>query len=104
VCVCVCVCVGCTAGVWHVSQRTAPVVLFGGAVRAGVGVERRAVAGCAGAHHVRTQLTTRTTPSQQPPRQSNRDDAERAIRTLDGYGYDNLILHVEWAAPRAERA
>lgn len=32
-----------------------------------------------------------------------RDDAERAIRTLNGYGYDNLILHVEWAAPRAER-
>lgn len=33
-----------------------------------------------------------------------RDDAERAIRTLNGYGYDNLILHVEWAAPRAERS
>jgi translation initiation factor 3 subunit G len=32
-----------------------------------------------------------------------REDAERAIRTLNGYGYDNLILHVEWAAPRAER-
>jgi hypothetical protein len=33
-----------------------------------------------------------------------REDAERAIRTLNGYGYDNLILHVEWAAPRAERS
>lgn len=32
-----------------------------------------------------------------------REDAERAIRNLNGYGYDNLILHVEWAAPRAER-
>ncbi|KAF6257203.1 hypothetical protein COO60DRAFT_1525063 [Scenedesmus sp. NREL 46B-D3] len=34
----------------------------------------------------------------------HKDDAERAIRTLNGYGYDNLILHVEWAAPRAERS
>jgi len=33
----------------------------------------------------------------------NRDDAARAIKALDGYGYDNLILRVEWAAPRAER-
>ncbi|KAL3633472.1 hypothetical protein CASFOL_022234 [Castilleja foliolosa] len=31
----------------------------------------------------------------------NREDAERAIIKLNGYGYDNLILRVEWAAPRA---
>jgi len=29
-----------------------------------------------------------------------REDGERAINKLNGYGYDNLILHVEWAAPR----
>lgn len=34
----------------------------------------------------------------------SRDDAARAIKALDGYGYDNLILRVEWAAPREERA
>eukprot|EP00455_Lapot_gusevi_P043344 TRINITY_DN525_c0_g1_i3.p1 TRINITY_DN525_c0_g1~~TRINITY_DN525_c0_g1_i3.p1 ORF type:complete len:294 (+),score=122.01 TRINITY_DN525_c0_g1_i3:53-883(+) len=29
-----------------------------------------------------------------------RDDAARAIQTLDGYGYDNLILHLDWAEKR----
>nr|XP_040245997.1 chloride intracellular channel protein 6-like [Aegilops tauschii subsp. strangulata] len=28
------------------------------------------------------------------------EDAENAISKLNGYGYDNLILHVEWATPR----
>lgn len=32
-----------------------------------------------------------------------REDAQRAIERLDGYGYDNLILRVELAAPRPER-
>ncbi|OMO59096.1 hypothetical protein CCACVL1_25085 [Corchorus capsularis] len=31
----------------------------------------------------------------------NREDAQRAISKLNGYGYDNLILRVEWATPRA---
>ncbi|KAG5616157.1 hypothetical protein H5410_015981 [Solanum commersonii] len=30
----------------------------------------------------------------------NKEDAQRAIDKLNGYGYDNLILRVEWAAPR----
>ena len=32
-----------------------------------------------------------------------RADGQRAIDKLDGYGYDSLILRVEWAAPRGER-
>lgn len=32
-----------------------------------------------------------------------REDAARAIQKLNGYGYDNLILHVEWAQPREQR-
>lgn len=30
----------------------------------------------------------------------HREDAQRAINKLDGYGYDNLILSVSWSAPR----
>jgi len=30
----------------------------------------------------------------------NREDAKRAIKILNGYVYDNLILRVEWATPR----
>ncbi|KAL8144053.1 hypothetical protein V2J09_017085 [Rumex salicifolius] len=30
----------------------------------------------------------------------SRDEAEKAIKKLNGYGYDNLILRVEWATPR----
>ncbi|GHP02839.1 hypothetical protein PPROV_000159400 [Pycnococcus provasolii] len=32
------------------------------------------------------------------------EDAARAKEKLDGFGYDNLILRVDWAAPRPERA
>eukprot|EP00212_Chloropicon_laureae_P008740 CAMPEP_0197497720 /NCGR_PEP_ID=MMETSP1311-20131121/53145_1 /TAXON_ID=464262 /ORGANISM="Genus nov. species nov., Strain RCC856" /LENGTH=299 /DNA_ID=CAMNT_0043043399 /DNA_START=30 /DNA_END=929 /DNA_ORIENTATION=- len=32
-----------------------------------------------------------------------REDGQRAINKLDGYGYDSLILRVEWAAPREPR-
>ncbi|KAJ8642409.1 hypothetical protein MRB53_019103 [Persea americana] len=31
----------------------------------------------------------------------NKEDADRAINKLNGYGYDNLILRVEWATPRS---
>ncbi|XP_058753922.1 uncharacterized protein LOC131627111 [Vicia villosa] len=30
----------------------------------------------------------------------SREDAQRAINKLNGYGYDNLILRLEWATPR----
>lgn len=30
-----------------------------------------------------------------------RDDAQKAIDKLNGHGYDNLILQVQWAKPRA---
>lgn len=30
----------------------------------------------------------------------NREDAQRAIDRLNGHGYDNLIMKVEWAKPR----
>lgn len=32
----------------------------------------------------------------------HRADAARAIATLDGYGYDHLILSVEWSKPQAQ--
>ena len=33
-----------------------------------------------------------------------RDEAQKAIDTLDGFGFDNLILRVEWAQPREARS
>lgn len=33
----------------------------------------------------------------------NRQEAQNAIDKLNGHGYDNLILHVEWAKPREEK-
>lgn len=33
----------------------------------------------------------------------HRDEAQRAINKLNGFGYDNLILDVSWAAPREPR-
>jgi len=31
----------------------------------------------------------------------NREDAQRAVKNLNGHGYDNLILQVQFAKPRA---
>lgn len=31
----------------------------------------------------------------------SRDDAQKAMNKLNGHGYDNLILQVQWAKPRA---
>ena len=34
---------------------------------------------------------------------AHREDGEKAIRTLNGYGYGHLILKCEWSAPRDGR-
>jgi len=34
---------------------------------------------------------------------THREDAQAAIDKLNGYGYDNLILQVEWAKPREDK-
>lgn len=34
---------------------------------------------------------------------NRRDDAERAMNALNGYGYDHLILKLEWAKPAAPK-
>ncbi|MCL7041648.1 hypothetical protein MKW94_021145 [Papaver nudicaule] len=33
----------------------------------------------------------------------HKEDAERAIAEMNGYGYDHLLLHVGWAAPRSSK-
>jgi len=35
---------------------------------------------------------------------ANRDDAQKAIDAMNGYGYDHLILSVEWSENRKKDA